>query len=512
MGADSTTRSSQEGGDPLELLAADDVRSRAASGAALLGARGVLIYTLGIGANLLLARLLVPKDFGVVTLGTVMVVVGATLAEGGFGAALIRRDTSPARSELEAFFGLQLCVAVTLAVAFAAGAAPFGRDGLVLATMVASLPITVLRMPSVIVLERQLQYRVIATVDVVDALSYYLWAIGAVLLGLGVWGLATAVVFRAIAGTTTILAIGPLGLVRPRWSWVDVRPLIRFGVKFQATNSLVVARDQGLNVAIAAVAGLATLGVWNLAWRVLQIPNLVFITVARVAFPAMARLLDADQDVRPFMERGAAALSVLTGIVVVGLVAFAPALPTLVGQDWHAVPAVLLWSGIALIVSTPITVATSGYLFAADQVGAVATAILTGAVTWFAVALALLPRVGAPAVGVGWLAAALVGSGMLWRRTAARTGAALAGHLAGPTAISLGAAISSWVLVRQLDEKVLGGVLGLVTGELILIGGLALVSRRALLDTRSLVGQGLQSLGRLRAPHTASAPEPAHHS
>ena len=87
-----------DGLDPGERLALDDVRGRAASGAALLGARGALIYALGIVANLALARLLVPRDFGLVALGTVLVVLGTYLAIGGLGAALIRREQSPERS------------------------------------------------------------------------------------------------------------------------------------------------------------------------------------------------------------------------------------------------------------------------------------------------------------------------------------------------------------------------------------------------------------------------------
>jgi O-antigen/teichoic acid export membrane protein len=230
--------------DPVERLGPDEVRIRATAGAALLGARGALIYTLGIGANLVLASLLAPRDFGLVALGTVILVVGGYFAQGGFGAALVRRERPPAQIELEAVNGLQLGLAGSVAALSAAGAAGFGRDGLVVATMVVSLPITLLRTPSVIVLEQRLSYRVIATADVVEAIAYYLWAIGAVALGLGVWGLATAVVVRAIAGSATLILLGPLGLVRPRWAWSHLRPLLGFGAKFQATAVLQIAREQ----------------------------------------------------------------------------------------------------------------------------------------------------------------------------------------------------------------------------------------------------------------------------
>lgn len=493
------------GADPVERLATAEVRDRAASGAALIGARAALVYALGIGANLVLARLLVPRDFGLVALGTVLVVVGGYLAEGGFGAALIRRDTPPLHAELEAVNGLQIGVTVAGAAAVAAAAVPFGRDGLVVASMVASLPITTLRTPSVIVLERALEYRVIALADVAEALAYYGFAVAAVALGAGVWGMATAVVVRAMVGSTMVIARGPLGLVRPRLSWRLVRPLIGFGAKFQANAILQILREQGLNVAVAAVGGVATLGVWNLAWRVLQIPNLLFTAVGRISFPAMSRLAEQRDDPRPVVERGVAVLTALTAAMVVGLVGFGPALPALVGHRWHDVPAVILWVGVGLILGAPTTVATVGYLLAVDAAGAVALATLASCVPLFVVGLALLPSLGAPAVGIGWVAASVVNAGMVGRWTVARTGAGLVRHAAAPTAIGLAAAAAGWLVAHGVHAGVLRGVAGLVAGELVLVAGLGTLSRAALRDTRTVVAQAVRSFRRSPAAVGSSA-------
>jgi O-antigen/teichoic acid export membrane protein len=464
------------------------------SGAALIGARAALIYALGIGANLVLARLLVPHDFGIVALGTVLVTVGGYVAEGGFGAALIRRETPPERAELAAVNALQIAATLAGAAVVAAVAAPFGRDGLVVAAMVASLPILSLRTPSVIVLERALQYRVIAATDVVEALAYYAWAVTTVALGMGVWGMATAVLVRATAGSATVISRGPVGLLRPHWSWSLVRPLLGFGAKFQATAVLQIARDQGINVGVAAIAGIATLGVWNLAWRVLQVPNMLFMTVARVSFPTMSRLLGAGEDPRRVIERGVAVLAAVTGAMIVGLVGFAPALPSIVGHSWHDVPAVLLWSGVALVLAAPIAVATTGYLLASDAAGAVATATLASTVVWFCVGFALLPSLGAPGIGIGWVTGAVVNAGVLWRRTASRTGAAIGVHLAAPTAIALAGTATGWLAAHALSDRLLGGAIGVAAGELVLIAGLAVASRPALRDGRTFVRQALRGL------------------
>jgi hypothetical protein len=189
------------------------------------------------------------------------------------------------------------------------------------------------------------------------------------------------------------------------------------------------------------------------------------------------------------MERGVAALAAMTGVLVVGLVGLAPALPAIVGHTWNEVPAVLLWSGVALILTAPLAVIAPGYLFAADEAGVVATATLVSAVAWFGVASALLPRYGAAAVGMGWVVAGIVNSGLLWRRIVAATGAAFARRLAGPTAVSLAGAVAGWAVAKEVQHGVLGGVLGCAAGELILLAGLAIVCRPALRDTSALVRQ-----------------------
>ena len=472
---------------PPDELAAGELRSRAATGVALLGARGVLVYAVGIVANLVLARLLVPRDFGLVALGTTVLVVGMFIAYGGFSAALIRRREHPTVPELESVFGVQLAIAVVIAMAVMGVALPAGEDGLVVATMALAVPLVVLRTPAVIMLERRLEYRVIATADVLEGLVYYAWAVGTVAAGMGVWGMATAVVVRAAVGTATVLIASPMKLVRPRWGWSDVRPLLGFGVKFQAATVAAIAREQLLNVAIAAVAGLATLGVWNLAWRVLQVPSLLFATVGRVAFAALSRLLDAREDPRPVLERSLAVLVAVTGVVVVGMVSVAPALPAIVGEGWEDVPAVLLWSGIALLVAAPVSVVGVGYLYAIGEPGIVALATLGSAIVWLGVSLPLLDEFGAPVVGVGWIGGAAVHTVVVWRRTAVRSGGARLGRAGVSTLVAAAAAVGGWLIARSAGEPFVGAVLGLAVGEAVVVLGLVALARPALKDLSSLV-------------------------
>jgi len=482
--------------DSVDRLAAAELRDRAAGGAALLGARGALIYAFGTVANIALARLLDPRDFGIFALGMVIVVAGTLLAEGGFGGALIKRREAPRPSELEAVAALQLGATTLFAAILAVAAVPLGTEAELIAVMALSLPITILRAPSMVVLERRLEYRVIATADLVEAGVFYTAAIVAVSAGLGVWGLALAVVLRAAAGAATLLLAGPVGLVRPRWSWREVRPLLGFGVKLQAGSLVGVAREQLLNVGVGAVAGLGTLGVWALAWRVMQVPALIFLTVGRVGFPAMSRLLGADADPRPVLERQVAAVNAIIAVTVVALAGFAPALPAIIGDEWHDVPAVLLWSAVSAILASGVVVSAAGFLLAAGLPGLIVIATAVSGVVWLGVALPLVDSLGAPAVAIGWVVSGIVNAILLWRPVAARTGARIVARTALPTAFALAAVATGWLVAHVPGEPLVGGVIGPVAAELVLFAGLLTFRRETLREVAALVRQGLSGFGR----------------
>lgn len=485
---------STESGDGAgEQLARDELRRRATGGAALLAARSGLILVVGVAANLALARLLEPRDFGLVALGTAFLLLGTRLSDGGLAVALIRRTPEPERRQLEAVNGFQVAATSALALIVALIAMVVGGDALVIATIVATIPIVVLRAPSLIVLERRLDYRVIATVDVLEALSFYAFALVSVALGAGVWGVAAAAVLRAVVGTSAMVLRGPVGLLRPRWSWMEVRPLVGFGVKTQSVGVANALREQGLNAGIALMAGISTLGVWSLAWRVLQVVYALLATVGRVLYPTISRVMGAGDDVRPLLERSAATVAVAAGAVIVAIAGFASALPAVVGPEWEDTPGTLVLACVALVVGAPRSVVLSSYLYAAGDAGSVLRAVAVHAVVWLAVALALVDELGAPIVGVGWIAASIAGNAVLARRAAVHTDARVTAALLPPTAAALAAIGAGWIIASPGHPSVLLGVVGAVGGELVLFGCLALMRPALLRDTGALLVEARRS-------------------
>src|SRR4051794_23373776 len=78
-----------------ETLDVQEVRERAVTGTALVAMRGLAIRGLAFLGNIVLARLLVPRDFGLVAFGTSVMTIATFLTAAGIGAGLIRRPEAP---------------------------------------------------------------------------------------------------------------------------------------------------------------------------------------------------------------------------------------------------------------------------------------------------------------------------------------------------------------------------------------------------------------------------------
>lgn len=470
--------------DDEDALARADLKRRASAGVFIVGTRGVAILLLALIGNVIVARLLTPHDFGVVAFGMSVVLLGGLLSDGGLGSALIRRAEPPDREELQALTALQLMVTAGLALLVAAAAAPFGEIGWITALMVSSMPLVALQFPGRILLERSLRYRPLAVVELSQVLTYHAWAIGFVIAGFGVWGLASASFARAAVAALIMAKVSPVGLVRPRVSWRRIRPLMGFGVRFQATTATWLLRDQGLNAAIALTASVSTLGLWSLARRMLEIPYLLLQSLWRVSFPTMSQLQRANVDTAPLIERAISIAAVGTGVILTGLAGSAPGLiPGVFGEQWREASSVVPGACLGLGIGGPVSVATQGYLYAVGDASAVLRAVVFQTIALFCVTVPLLHILGISAVGLGLFISSVVEAVVLARATREWTRVRVLRNLLPPVGIGVVSSGAGWTVSVVVGADLLSGAIGGVCSVLCFLVGLLVFCRNPLFDT-----------------------------
>jgi O-antigen/teichoic acid export membrane protein len=468
------------------------VKERALAGVFIVAGRSVVILLVAFGGTVVLARLLTPHDFGVIAIGTAVVMVVALFSDGGLGAALIRRPEPPALRELEALMGIQLSATVPLTLAFAAVAIPLGETAGVVAVMTASMPIVALQFPGRIVLERELRYRPLAVVEVTQIVTYYCIAVALVLAGMGVWGLACATIAMRIASAIVMALVSPVGIVRPRFLWPEIRSLLGFGVQFQAVNATWIIRDLTLSAGIAAIAAPTTLGLWTLAKRLLEVPTLVYESLLRVSFPTMSRLVAAKQDTSRLIERAAGMAIIANGVILTGLAASAPGLvPGLFGERWQDACYAIPWSCLGLAISGSVVVATQSYFYAVGAASVPLRANALQAAVWVAVTLPLVPSLGVAAVGLGWLVSAIFEVIVLERALRRWTRVNLVRPLLGPMLLGIAASGLGWLVAVLGGANLISGIVAGLLASAIFLAGMLVLRRPLVVETYRL---GLRSM------------------
>ncbi|MFF7047003.1 oligosaccharide flippase family protein [Streptomyces griseorubiginosus] len=444
-----------------EVLTGSELKRRAKAGVFVVSTRGLVILLLGFAGNVVVARLLEPRDLGVVAVGMSFVLFAGLVSDGGLGAGLIRREQPPSGEELGALSALQLGLTLAMTALAAAVAVPLGRVAWVTAVMVASMPFVALQFPGRILLERGLLYRRLVVVEMSQVLCYQAWAIGTVAAGFGVWGLATATVVRALTGAVVMAFVCPDGLVRPRPRFRLIRPLVGFGLRFQAVNATWLVRDQLLNVCVAALGGVAQLGLWALAKRLMEVPYLILQSLWRVSFPTMSRLVsDRDRSAR-LVQQAVEITSVGMGFVLTTLAGSAPGLvPGLFGPQWRDAAAAVPGACLGLAVGGSVSVAAQGYLYALGDARTVLRAGLLQAVTWFAVTVPLLVPLGVASVGLGWCAAGVVEALVIGRATTRSIPVRLARPLLVPVLAGVGASAVGWAVSTRGGGTLWSGLAG----------------------------------------------------
>lgn len=488
-------------------LPREEVMRRSLSGIFFLTFGSFSNLLVGFVASLVFARLLTPEEFGVIAVGATATLLAGALADGGLGAGMIKRPAPPTRAELRTLNGIQLTLALALCLPAAAVALAFGRAGAVTAVMILSLPISTMQTPGRITLSRSMRYDRQLAADTGSQVVSQAFSVVAVVLGAGVWGLAGGAVVKAIVATVLITRLSTGFQMPSLRGWREYGPLLHFGVKFQASWYTFLAREQGLNVTLAAIAGVGALGIWTFTNRIFQLPSLAFSSLYVVGFPAMSNVLARGEDVGPIILRVVRRAAIAGTFIFATFGAASPKLvPAVFGERWADTTLILPVVCVSTLLLGSIAVAASSYLPAAGRPGIVAIASACLGVVWVAVTAALLPTLGIAAVGVGNLCGAIAEAAVLNHATKRSSGVSPYRPLVSPLAVALLSGGIGWLVCVEGPDGFLTAVAAAILTFGLAALGLWIVCRRDLIDTVRLAFGSLRgAVPRLRRTSAQAA-------
>jgi len=297
--------------------------------------------------TIVLARLLVPADFGLFAMSMLVIDIAELLSDLGLGAALIQRKHLEPEHLVTCFWANQMIGvflwAVTVAAAPAAGA--FYHNATVSPVLsVMALIFLIAPIGSVpwVLLNRELKFKELMIAQTIATVVRGSVALTLAWRGFGVWSL----VWGPLAGTVTGSIVNwSFCRWRPSvgWSWRHYRELFHFGKGVFGTRFLGYFAANSDNLITGRVLGAATLGIYNFAY---QIPHLTETHLApivnRVLFPVMSQVQDDLERLRRGYLQSLRWIAMAAMPFAVALFVMAPELiPTVYGQQWQPVVAPL---------------------------------------------------------------------------------------------------------------------------------------------------------------------------
>ncbi len=293
-----------------------------------------------------LARLLTPAEFGVVS--AALVVIGFTniFSQLGLGPAIVQRPTLEQRHIDTAFlstvlFGLSLAGLTWLVAPAVSGFFRIAGLTPVLRALALLFPLTGLGVVAESLAKRELRFRWLANVEVLSyALGYGAVGIALAVMGFGVWALVGGEIARSTLRTGILLSDQPPRL-RPALEWTAFHDLLYFGGGFTIAKAANFLALQGDNLVVARTLGASALGLYGRAYSLMAAPATGFGGILdNVLFPAMAKVQHDRPRLARAYTRGVALLSVLMLPTSAVLFVLAPEVVQVVlGPKWTEVVA-----------------------------------------------------------------------------------------------------------------------------------------------------------------------------
>lgn len=332
------------------------LKQQVARGTAWNGVASACEMGLSLGTSVLLMRLLVPRDFGLLAAASVFVGLAQVIGGGGLGTAVIqRRDQACLYGS--ALFGNMIVLTATGFILFMASgpiAAVYGEPRLkgIVLWLAGGMVVAGSAIVPQAFLRREMRFRPLALISVVSNLGGAVAALTAAWVGAGVWALVVQVLARHSLRAAASWLCFPLSALKGA-SWRTTRSLLAYGYKAAASSLLSKMGFSSARFVIARFLGTGALGLYAAAWRLVALPlQTISGPVAGAAFPALCKKQDAKESLAHGYLQMVAIQCIFIGppTVIIGVTAH-DLVPFLAGDRWVAVvPVARVLAAMALAV------------------------------------------------------------------------------------------------------------------------------------------------------------------
>lgn len=289
----------------------------------------------------ILARILTPADFGLMATGMLIIKFSEVVAQMGVGPALIQKKELSdhhlnAGFTLSLLFGVGLCGFFLLINPVLADF--FKMKGLrrILDFLCFAIPVRMIAQVSYSMIQREMMFKKLATVDVISYLGGYgLFGIIFALNGYGVMSLVYAVIIQSALNSILLLFINP-HKIKLTLNRVYVNELLSFGVSFTFGTIFNFFARNGDTIVISRYIGSAQLGIYDRAYVLMNVANnVVGKAIGTVMFSAFSQLQNEEENRNDlFIRSMALAFGLLLPVTAFTYIYAEEIVLVLLGNQW----------------------------------------------------------------------------------------------------------------------------------------------------------------------------------
>lgn len=367
---------------------------------------------IGMLSTIILARLLVPEDYGIIAMASLVIGLVDVLLDMGVNTTLIQ-NANAVQEDYDAAWTLRLiqaALASLLVLAVSGHAADYFHDSRVTSViqlLALSFPLAALENIGIVKFQKNMEFGLEFRFFFIKRISGFLLAVGAAWLMHNYWALVIGILGMRLTGTILSYVMHPM---RPHLSFARMKAMISFsswnllrGIGIYLNESLhrfLVGRRESSNV----------MGAYSMGSEVAALPSTELLApLSRVLFPIFVKL---KHDLPKLKEAFLLALSIQAVVGMpagTGLAVVSPEMVlVLLGDKWvAAIPFVQIMGAINIVIA----ISTSGgyVLLALGRAKITALNAWLQVLMFAAIAALVIPKGGAMAIALLRLAVAVCG-------------------------------------------------------------------------------------------------------
>ncbi len=307
----------------------------------------------------ILARFLTPEQFGLMALVTVVIGFSQAFVDMGMSNAIIHKQTN-CQLHLSTLFWLTILAGICITgLVFISASwvtnfyeAPELQPLIQLVSL--AFVISALGSQYKVLFQKELQFKVIAIVELCSVCCAFIVAISMAVLNFGVYALVVANITMTLVSSMLFFILGTRSIYVPKFHfrWHEARGYVGFGAYQMGERTINYFSANIDKILIGKFLGVGDAGIYNLAWQLINFPlRKINPMVNKVAMPIYGRVQQDNKLIDTYYCLTMIIISMMVAPFTVYLSFFSELVVEVVyGNDWiSASPVVSILAVVGLV-------------------------------------------------------------------------------------------------------------------------------------------------------------------